>query len=259
MLCAIRPHGLATPNKDLWTPSIDELLQARVVTAISDGSNFAASGYGAKVNREKMASELTKYIPALKELKERFLNSYNVVIDAYYNAYLAGQTEKETIAAARAKLLPIISAIRAFADDAVLVELGRVYAFQYSALRSKDATLCYKYISGTGDPGKINANIPSDLLQRENSLNARAIATATKRPEVPERVIKSLWRKVGLLVARRVGPEKVKLLADSVPDPSRYSDYCSVWTVLLQEITNNLEPREGGILMRSILGEAIRS
>ena len=135
--------ALATPNKDLWTPSIDELLQARVVTAISDGSNFAASGYGAKVNREKMASELTKYISALKELKERFLNSYNVVIDAYYNAYLAGQTEKETIAAARAKLLPIISAIRAFADDAVLVELGRVYAFQYSALRSKDATLCY--------------------------------------------------------------------------------------------------------------------
>jgi hypothetical protein len=42
-------RALSTPNKDMWTPSIEELSRAQVVTAISDGNDFAASGFGVDV------------------------------------------------------------------------------------------------------------------------------------------------------------------------------------------------------------------
>jgi len=43
---AVRQSVPATPNSDMWTPSVDELLRARVITAVSHGSDFAVSGPG---------------------------------------------------------------------------------------------------------------------------------------------------------------------------------------------------------------------
>jgi hypothetical protein len=39
-------RALATPNEDMWIPSLDELRDANVITNISNGSDFAASGFG---------------------------------------------------------------------------------------------------------------------------------------------------------------------------------------------------------------------
>jgi hypothetical protein len=46
--------------------------------------------------------------------------------------------------------------------------------------------------------------------------------------------------------------EKIKLLANPKPDPSKYGDYCAASVALFQEITS-LKQNEAGLLMRQIL------
>ena len=68
-------------------------------TAVSDGSNFAASGYGGNVTREEMAAQLTKVLPVLGAMKERVPTDYASIVNGYYDSYVSGQTQTELIAA----------------------------------------------------------------------------------------------------------------------------------------------------------------
>jgi hypothetical protein len=98
-------RAVATPNKEMWSPSLDELRRANVITNISDGSDFAASGFGAEVTRESMSSMLVKMSPTLQAMKERNPKKYDTVIDACYKSYVAGRTENEMFSDARSKLI----------------------------------------------------------------------------------------------------------------------------------------------------------
>jgi hypothetical protein len=182
----------ATPNNDMWIPSVDELRHANVITNISNGNDFAASGFGAEVTRESMAGDLTKALPLLQTLKERSPTKYDTVVDAYYESYVAGQTENEMIIAVRSTLLPIVKSYRPFADDVVLVELARLYADQYAAVGVINSSSCYQLASGLALPSDV-ASIPSSLVQREVDLNARVILTAARRPTATEQVTGPLW------------------------------------------------------------------
>src|SRR5262249_28257968 len=44
--------ALSTPHSGLWKPSVEVLLAARVVTGVTDGTVFAASGHGAHFTKE---------------------------------------------------------------------------------------------------------------------------------------------------------------------------------------------------------------
>ena len=89
-------RALATPNKDMWIPSLDELRDANVITNISNGGDFAASGFGEEVSRETMAADLMKALPLLQALKERSPKKYDAVIDAYYESYVTGGSAMKT-------------------------------------------------------------------------------------------------------------------------------------------------------------------
>jgi hypothetical protein len=245
-------RALATPHNDMLIPTSDELLRARAISATSDGSDFAASGYGAGVSREEMAAKLAHALPVLATMKERLPEDYASIVDGYYDGYVIGQSEAEIVAAARAKLSRVISANLPFSDDAVLVDYGKLFAEQYTALGAKNPTLCYLYISGTGGARNLSSELPSELVQRELTLSDRVIATASERQVVSQSVSNPLWEKIGVEIAKRIGAEKLALLRELKPDVSRHSDYCRVWTALYQEVTN-LEEQEAGILMRQLL------
>jgi hypothetical protein len=245
-------RALATPNKDMWRPSADELFQARAITAVSDGSNFAASGYGGNVTREEMAGKLTKVLAVLGTIKERLPTDYASIIDAFYNSYISGQTQTEIFAAAKSKLLSVIASYRPLADDYVLIELAKLLAEEYAALSAKDPRLCYLYASGTGGARNFSLDMPEPLIQRATALGERVIATASKRPVITAQMTTPLWKKISRQLAKRVGPENVKLVLTTKVDPSRYGDYCTTWIVLYQEIAN-LKQNEAGLLMRQIL------
>jgi hypothetical protein len=185
-------------------------------------------------------------------MKERFPKDYASIIDTLYDGYVGGQTDAEILAAVRREFLPIIAAYKPFADDEVVIEVGKLYAEQYAALGAKDPMLCYLYASGTSGGRNFSSDIPASLIQREYALSERVIATATKRPNVAEQMLIPLWQKVAGQLVKRFGAEKTNLLQNASIDPPMYRDYCAVSIAFLQEITN-LKQNEAAALMRETL------
>jgi hypothetical protein len=247
-------RALATPNNDMWMPSSSELLRANVITAVSDGSDFAASGYGAEVTRESMAEKLTAALPVLSAMKDRLPGEHAKFISEFFDGYLNGETETKIIADARGKLLPLIASYRPLADDAVLIQLGKLTAEQYAALGNRDPRLCYLFASGTGATRNFSSDIPAPLLKREAVLTSRVIETAARRQKVTEKMTAPIWAKVLDRLAKRLGPERLAIIEVENPDPSQYSDYCTVTVALFEEICR-LRENEAALLLRSIWSE----
>jgi hypothetical protein len=246
-------RALSTPSSDMWKPSADLMAAADVITGLSNGTEFAVSGLGADVSKNGMANTLARALPLLQALKDRFPKDYDGIISTYYDDYIAGKTEAEAVVSARAKILLIISTLQPLADDAVLADMGAVFADQYAALGAKSPALCYRFASGIGGKANIGEDLPISLVNRENEINRRVVETAKKRQDVSATIVRDLWKKLGIQVAAKgVGDNQLKLLTDGSVDPSRYGEYCRASETFYREIAR-LPPREAAILMRSML------
>jgi hypothetical protein len=246
--------ALSTPSADLWKPTSIALLQAKVITAISDGADFSMSGMGASPTKSEFAATLSRVIPLMQPLMLRFPSEYDSVVQAYYDSFESGKTEAESLAAGREILLRVLKKLRPLADDEVLSDIGAVYADQYNALGSKSAALCYRYASGVG-PAISPSEIPDALIAKENAVNRRVVETAASRAVANAAVSDSLWKKIGaVLVTKGVKSEQFDLLSAATISPEKYSDYCSTVTMLFREVSK-LPQREAGTLMRDLLAD----
>jgi hypothetical protein len=247
-------QALSTPNAELWKPESNVLLQARAITAISDGSDFAMSGLGASPTRSDFGIMLSKAAPLLGPLKTKFPGDYDSIVQAYYDGFESGKTEAESLAAQQARLLAILKKLRPLADDAVLADISAVYADQYDALGSKSPALCYRFASGVGyTPGQ--SDIPVALTTRENDVNRRVIETASTRDAVSRAASDAIWKKLGTTLASKgIKSEQFGLLSAATVPSEKHRDYCLVATMLFREISK-LPPSEAGTIMRDILAD----
>jgi hypothetical protein len=245
--------ALSTPSSGMWKPAAEVMAAANVITGVSNGKEFALSGFGADVSQDRLADMIATGLPLLRSLKEKFPKEYDEVISTYYNDYVAGKTEADAIVNARAKLASILSPLQALADDTVLADMGAVFADQYAALGAKSPALCYKYASGVGADGNIAEDLPVSLVDRENEINRRVVETAKKRQEVSAAVVDDLWNKLGAqMAAKGVGDEELNLLMNGPVDPSKYGEFCRTSATFYREMAR-LPPMEAAILMRSLL------
>ena len=243
-------RALATPNSRMWQPSADDLLRAKVITAVSDGTHFAISGYGVHTSRESLAASAMTQTPILQAMRERLPNDYAEMIALFYNAYTIGQTEAKMITAARRKLFDIVLVSRSLADDAVLVEWGRLLAEQYAALGAKDPSLCYLYAT---EPRTRNflAELPDDLIERQFAVEERIIATAAPRAEPSAARLAPVREKVQDLLVKRE-PLKMRLLLLLSPiNPSQHADYCDA-SIAWLEVVTGLPENEAALFLRHI-------
>jgi hypothetical protein len=243
--------ALAVPNNEMWKPLPAELLRAKVITAVSDGSNFAISGVGGNLTKPEFASKLTASLPLTNPLKERFPSKYDEVLDTLYSDYVDGLTLFEYISATQAKVIPLIVALRASSDDDVIVELGRLMSEQYKALGAIDPMECYYYASGVKQPRNLQQELPTALIERELALDARIISTAEPRPAPQEVVTTPLWEAVIQRLTARFGPDKLKLFQKTI-SPLDYADYCTLSAAMFEEITS-LPQNDAALLMRVAL------
>src|SRR5262245_5960125 len=73
--------ALSTPNADMYKPEAGVLLAAHVITAVTDGSQFAISGLGMELSKEDVALSLSKAVPLFSAMKERFPKYYDGFVD----------------------------------------------------------------------------------------------------------------------------------------------------------------------------------
>lgn len=140
--------ALATPNKEMWTPTTSVLLAEGVITSVNDGEGFATSGYGANVSRDSLDQTLQQAGPIYIALKERFPEFYNELLDQFYAGISKGDLEGNVIQTLRAKLFGYIRRLLPLADDAVLIGFANLAADQYEMLGKSAPAACYAYASG---------------------------------------------------------------------------------------------------------------
>jgi hypothetical protein len=246
-------QALSTPSSEMWKPSAGVLTAAHVITGLSDGTDFAISGYGGDVSKDRMADLLAGDMPLLQSLRDRFPKDYDEVVSTYYNGYVSGTPEAQATALTKVKILSIIATLRPFADDAVLAELGSVYADEYQALGTTSPALCYQYASGVGGKDDFSTDLPAALVNRENEINRRVVETANRRQDVPAAVLGDLWKKLGTQIGTKgLGNDQINLLISDSVDASKYGEYCQISATFYREIAGLQQP-EAGMLMRSLL------
>jgi hypothetical protein len=246
-------EALATPSSDMWKPSAEILSAANVITGLSDGTDFAISGFGPVAGKDQMAAVLVRRLPVLQSIKDRYPEVYAEIVSNYYGGFVIGKTEAEVTIATRTRFLSLIAKLRPMADDDVLADIGSLYADQIAALGMKSPALCYQYASGVTEKDNFSDQVPAPLLARENEIQKRVVETARTRQGVPAAVVTDLWKKVGMqLSTKGIGDAQFKLLTSSTIKAARYGEFCSVSVAFYREIAR-LPQQEAAILMRSIL------
>jgi hypothetical protein len=188
--------ALSTPNADMYKPEAGVLLAAHVITAVTDGSQFAISGLGTELSKEDVALSLSKAVPLFSAMKERFPKYYDGFVDEYHQNIMRGKSEAETIENMRAKLIPFIGQLMPLADDDVLVDYAKILIDEYTALNKRNPTACYLYASGTrGTDDRSWQMLPPDFRARELAFQERVIKTAVRRPTIDQKVKEAVGSK----------------------------------------------------------------
>ena len=244
--------ALSTPNSDMYQPESSVLLSAHVITAVTDGNQFALSGMGANVSKEYLAASLAKARPLFATMKERFPNFYENFIDEYYQNLVQGKSEAETVATGKEKLQSFIVHLIPLADDAVLVDYAKMLSDQYEALKTLDVAACYQHASSI-ETGGISSLFPANISSREWAIQERVVRTASERPSI-DRKLKAVLsgQLMSKLAAKGVTRPDLDIMVAKSVDRSKYALYCANNIALFREISQ-LPVRDGALLMRSIL------
>jgi hypothetical protein len=233
-------------------------LQAHVITGVSDGTQFAASGFGDKLTKEYVADLLCSSLPTYRAMRERYPSEFDSIAQAYFESVRAGKSSSESNAVLRAKSTPLLARFRPQADDDVLIELGNVLIDEYTALAAKSADQCYRFGSGKGPPLDPSSAFSKSLRDRENAVEERVVRTSRPRDVADAKALDGLWRKVRQQL-ESVGVTSDDLRTVSKPDigPDLQGQYCAV-TIKLLRVVVALPASEAAPLMRNMLARAKR-
>jgi GYF domain 2 len=246
-------RALTTPHSDIWEPSADVLVAAKVVTTVTDGANFAVSGLGRDFDRTNFATGLADASPVFRAMRTRFPKKYDQIVDQLAGDLVTGRTFTETVNAGRSSLLPFIRELTPMADDDVLADYDNLLVDQYIELTAKDPTSCYKYISGEDPSYDVASKLSDGLITREHRLQERIVTTAVKRHPADKAQVDSLWTIVRDSLAKDgVGDADLELLESPHVETSKHPRYCAVAIALYRKI-GRLRPENTAMLMRDIL------
>jgi hypothetical protein len=244
-------RALSTPHDDLWKPSPEILLAARVVTGVTDGTVFAASGHGAKFTRETAAASLAKATPVFQAIQTRFPAQFSSIIDDYYEAIQKGKTEAETVRTLRGRVRPFIASLIPQADDDVLVDYNRILIDQYSYLYARNPSACYAYAASAVSQTNSSADLSSELLQRRQAVEERVVATAAMRPETAQSAMTPLFAKLRkALIAKGFTEADFSLLEQPAVEKSKQAQYCRRRILFLSEISRLPAPESATVLRK---------
>ncbi|HTI87169.1 MAG TPA: hypothetical protein VL966_11235 [Alphaproteobacteria bacterium] len=243
-------RAVYVPASTIWKPTLDELVAAKVVTNVAEGTEFAASGFGVNVDADQIGQVLSSGLLALKALREKFPTDYSAITEAFLQGYREGRTERELVTDARLKILPLVRAHLASADDDVLIEVAKLAIAEDEALNRVDPALCYAYASGRGNVN-VGAHVPADINIRGLELEERILRSSAPRAAARPEIIDNLWNLVWSGVARRRSGNNVALLRQAVVQPAQYGEYCAAVNSMFREILL-LRTAQAAIVLRDI-------
>lgn len=241
--------ALATANSDMWRPTEAELVSAKVITKVSSGNEFAIGGVN--MSREDWDKSLMKSLPVYAALKQTRPDDYSEILDIFATGGARGTPRGEVTVAAQAKLHGVIRTLLPLADDAVVIEVGKLRADEYRALQGKDVAACYKYVTAeVVDPAVLNL-LPAEFGKRETAMHDQIVRTARQRDKAST---KAAWDRVkSNLLARGYAASELQMFGKKV-EPPLYARYCAIAIAAYEEILKLPNADAGAVLREMFAG-----
>jgi hypothetical protein len=248
-------RGIATPAEEMWYPTRQELKDGRVFTHVSNGSEFAVSGYGGTVLREH-AELLGEDYPAYFELQQRSPALFDAAVDRLIAAYDAGSTPREIEVMTRTAIGPALVAHAPDADDDVLLGYSVVSTVLLDDVRGVSSGLCYLAATGGDFDVAGSRYVGGDVREVEWQVIERAIATAAPRPAVSDAALATAVERLEARLAETLDPRRRSLLAATSIRTHQQDDFCAAVIALGQAI--DALPREDAVAILRTLTRSRR-
>jgi hypothetical protein len=251
--------ALETPSNEMWRPSHEELIAARVISGVSDRSRFAASGYLASLSTSDLEQVLLKN-PLYAALKRAEPKTFEGITAQLMAGYRRGDSEEEIILRARSIISKTAMQRLPHAADANILQSADILIGYMAGLKSVDPESCV----ALEDPSR-GARLKSDLQKQFPAIASKELTLLQTLIESESHASRSLptdqqvdayLDKVRSKLESRPGLQLAVLDKDQLM-PGDYKPYCEAALAFYEEI-RRLPTREASAVLRNIYAEAGR-
>ena len=192
-------------SKDMWYPTVDELLEANVVHAVVEHSQIAppAELIEATEARDLAERALGKF-PVYESIRKHEPELYEEMANAFADKLASGGSAAEFGAMGRAYLGPLTARLLPKTGDEEIVGFTRVLVETLRELEEKDPLGCMKFLyPGQYGPSGVSRYVDEDLSERMlSSMNDAIISGFEGEADAidvaaAEAVIEDLWEPLG--------------------------------------------------------------
>jgi hypothetical protein len=249
--------ALSTPSDKIWRPTTDELLAARVISGISDGSRFASSGRTASMSAAELEAGFLK-VPVLAALKRAEPRVFDDLIARWKDGYSKGIPEEEITASSRTLIADVVRRRLPFAPDEKLTEWVDILVGYMDNLKSTDPESCVA-LEDESKGARLRSNLSKlfpEISSRELSLKQAIIesdVTGGRSIPTSEQIQPYLDKVYGKLAKR--SELRLGLFEKETLDAAEYRPFCELTLAFYQEL-RRLPKNESGAILRNIYADA---
>lgn len=160
----------ATAAQDVWFPSRDELLQAKVLTRITLGGE--SSVLGAQLNSREELLQAFREVSQFQAYERRFPGTIELMTDRAWAAKQRGGTDADVQNAAHSAIAGIMPQLLKTADDRILLQFAQLFVKEIVAARSISVEACGLFMESKLN---IGATLPREIVEAEKQFLQEAL------------------------------------------------------------------------------------
>lgn len=198
------------------------------------------------------AEPLSRNIPILGTLKNRYPEDFSKILDSYFKAYEDGGTEEDDNNVVRFYSYVAVRKYLKTADDQSLRDFGKLVETELEILQARDAVQCAKFGSTSGADPDIQYSFPLPIMMQFQTVGSGVIQTSPARSNGSDDQAKMLLNRTIAALGTRLPPRLIALLSVQKPTNEQATDYCTTILGLYRQI-NAAPPIDAALMLRLIM------
>lgn len=239
--------ALASPSDNMWFPTFDELMTAKLVTGIDHGENFQSTGHEAVPTLAEVAEHMRRNDSVIDTLDQVAPALARRIYVRMRKGLVAGEPSEQTLSDIEIWVEELIRKATPTADDQAIIELAPLLADRYQAVLDElGATECFSYMEGGHLPKNV---LTEELESRTVAVYQKILRSATERPAPDPALVDAALTKLAELMT----DEWVLVLRKPPSELStdEHEPYCQSKIALFRGIAR-LPPDEASAIMRHV-------